>query len=156
MGMVISSKGVPNGSAIRTLVERNTRLIILSRMDGTNATSARKGFTKKLRHMPTLLRKTMTGDHGREMAQDEPLAQRLAIQIFFANPYSPRQRGTTENTNGLLRQYLPKGTDLSGYTQRELSAIAQLNTPSMKCLDCATSLEVYAHLRHHSPIALGI
>ena len=69
------------------------------------------------------------------MAQDGPLAQRLAIQIFFADPYSPWQRGTTENTNGLLRQYLPNGTDLSGYTQRELNAIAHLSTPQMKCLD---------------------
>ena len=68
MGMVISSKGVPNGSAIRTLVERITRLAILSRMGGTNATSAPKGFTKKLQHVPTLLRKTVTGDPGKEMA----------------------------------------------------------------------------------------
>ena len=148
-------KGAPNKPATGTLVERTTRLVILSRMDRTDATSARKGFTKKLRHVPTLLRKTVTDDHGKEMAQDEPLAQRLAIKIFFADPYSPRQRGTNENTNGLLRQYLPKGTDLSGYIQRELNAIAHLNTRPMKCLDCATPLEVYAHLRHHSPIALG-
>jgi transposase, IS30 family len=135
IGMVISSKGLLNGSAIRTLVERITRLVILSRMDGTNATSAPTGFTKKLQHMPTLLRKTVTGDPGKEMAQDEPLAQRLAIKVFFADPYSPRQRGTNENTNGLLRQYLPNGTDLSGYTQRELNAIAHQSTPQMKCLD---------------------
>ena len=155
--MLISSKGVPNGSAIRTLVERTTRLVILSRMDGTNATSAPKGFTKKLRHVPTLLRKTVTGDPGEEMAQDEPLGQRLAIKVFFADPYSPRQRGTNESTNGLLRQYLPKGTDLSGYIQRELNAIAhRLNTRPRKYLHCATSLEVYTHLHHHSPGALGI
>ena len=107
-------KGLPNGSAIRTLVERTTRLVLLSRMDGTNATSARKGFTNKLPHVPTLLRKTVTGDRVKEMAQGEPFGQRLALKILFTDPYSPRQRGTTENTNGLLRQYLPKGTDLSG------------------------------------------
>mgnify|MGYP001573086358 FL=1 len=90
------------------------------------------------------------------MAAHEQLAQRLAIQIFFADPYSPWQRGTNENTNGLLRQYLPKGTDLSGYTQRELNAIAhRLNTRPRQCLDVATPLEVYAQLRHHSPVALG-
>jgi IS30 family transposase len=75
------------------------------------------------------------------MAEHEHLAQRLAIQIFFADPYSPWQRGTNENTNGLLRQ---------------LNAIAhRLNTRPRKCLDFATPLEVYAQLRHHSPVALG-
>ena len=90
------------------------------------------------------------------MAEHERLAQRLAIQIFFADPYSPWQRGTNETTHGLLRQHLPKGTDLSGYTQRELNAIAhRLNTRPRKYLDFATPLEVYAHLRHHPPVALG-
>ena len=122
-------KGARNGSAVGTLVERTTRLVILARMEGTDARSAREGFTKKLRHVPALLRKTLTYDRGKEMAEHERLAQRLAIRIFFADPYSPWQRGTNENTNGLLRQYLPKGTDLSGYTQRELNAIAhRLNT----------------------------
>ena len=149
-------KGARNGSAVGTLVERTTRLVLLARMEGTDATSARRGFTKKLRHVPALLRKTLTYDRGKEMAEHEQLAQRLAIQIFFADPYSPWQRGTNENTNGLLRQYLPKGTDLSGYTQRELNAIAQrLNTRPRKCLNFATPLEVYAQLRHHSPVALG-
>ena len=149
-------KGARNGSAVGTLVERTTRLVILARMEGTDATSARAGFTKTLRHVPALLRKTLTYDRGKEMAEHEQLAQRLAIQIFFADPYSPWQRGTNENTNGLLRQYLPKGTDLSGYTQRTLNAIAhRLNTRPRKCLDFATPLEVYAQLRHYSPVALG-
>jgi transposase, IS30 family len=149
-------KGARNGSAVGTLVERTTRLVILARMDGTDATSARQGFTKKLRHVPALLRKTLTYDRGKEMAEHARLAKQLAIQIFFADPYSPWQRGTNENTNGLLRQYLPKGTDLSGYTQRELNAIAYwLNTRPRKCLNFATPLEVYAQLRHHAPVALG-
>lgn len=149
-------KGARNKSAIGTLVERTTRLVILARMEGTDATRARQGFTKKLRHVPAALRKTLTYDRGKEMAEHEQLARRLAIQIFFADPHSPWQRGTNENTNGLLRQYLPKGTDLSAYTQRELNAIAyRLNTRPRKCLDFATPLEVYAQLRHHSPVALG-
>jgi transposase, IS30 family len=149
-------KGARNGSAVGTLVERTTRLVILARMDGTDARSAREGFTKTLRHVPAPLRKTLTYDRGKEMAEHERLAERLAIRVFFADPYSPWQRGTNENTNGLLRQYLPKGTDLSGYTQRELNAIAhRLNTRPRKCLHFATPLEVYAHLRHHSPVALG-
>ena len=149
-------KGARNGSAVGTLVERTTRLVILAKMEGTDARRARAGFTKKLRHVPAPLRKTLTYDRGKEMAEHERLALRLAIQIFFADPYSPWQRGTNENTHGLLRQYLPKGTDLSGYTQRELNAIAhRLNTRPRKCLDFATPLEVYAHLRHDSPVALG-
>jgi len=149
-------KGARNGSAVGTLVERTSRLVLLARMAGTDATSAREGFSKKLRHVPALLRQTLTYDRGKEMAEHEQLAQRLAIRIFFADPYSPWQRGTNENTNGLLRQYLPKGTDLSGYTQRELNAIAhRLNTRPRKCLNFATPLEVYAQLRHPSPVALG-
>ena len=105
-------KGARNGSAVGTLVERTTRLVLLARMEGTDATSARQGFTKKLRHVPAPLRKTLTYDHGKEMAEHARLAERLNIRVFFADPYSPWQRGTNENTNGLLRQYLPKGTDL--------------------------------------------
>lgn len=149
-------KGARNRSAVGTLVERTTRLVILARMDGTDARSAREGFTKKFRHVPALLRKTLTYDRGKEMAEHEQLAQRLALQIFFADPHAPWQRGTNENTNGLLRQYLPKGTDLSGYTQRKLNAIAhRLNTRPRKCLAFATPLEAYAQLRLHSPVALG-
>ena len=106
--------------------------------------------------MPVALRHTLTYDRGKEMAEHERLAQQLAIRVFFADPYSPWQRGTNENTNGLLRQYLPKGTDLSSYTQRKLNAIAhRLNTRPRKCLNFATPLEVYAHVRSHSPVALG-
>lgn len=149
-------KGARNGSAVGTLVERTTRLVILARMEGTDAVSAREGFTRKLQHVPAPLRKTLTYDRGKEMAEHARLAQRLAIRVFFADPHSPWQRGTNENTNGLLRQYLPKGTDLSGYTQRELNAIAhRLNTRPRKCLDFATPLEVFSQLRHHSPVALG-
>ena len=110
--------------------------------------SAREGFTKTLRHVPARIAENPDLRLGKEMAEHERLAQRLAIQIFFADPYSPWQRGTKENTNGLLRQYLPKGTDLSGYTQRELNVIAhRLNTRPRKCLDFATPLEVDAQLR---------
>ena len=149
-------KGARKGLAVGTLVERTTRLVMLARMDGTDARSARQGFTKKLRQVLALLRQTLIYDRGKEMAVHERLAERLAIRILCADPYSPWQRGTNENTNGLLRQYLPKGTDLSGYTQRELNAIAyRLNTRPRKYLDCATPLEVYAQLRPHSTVARG-
>jgi IS30 family transposase len=149
-------KGARNGSAVGTLVARTTRLVILARMEGMDARSACQGVTKKLRHVPAPLRNTLTYDRGKEMAEHERLAERLAIRVFFADPYSPWPRGTNENTTGLLRQYLPKGTDLSGYTPRELNAIAhRLNTRPRKCLNFATPLEVYAPLRHHSPVARG-
>jgi len=136
-------KGSRNRSAVGTLVERTTRLVILAKMNGTDATRARQGFTKKLRHVPAMLRKTLTYDRGKEMAEHDRLSTRLAIRVFFAEPHCPWQRGTNENTNGLLRQYLPKGTDLSGYTQRELNALAErLNTRPRKCLNFATPLEV--------------
>ena len=105
-------KGARNGSAVGTLVERTTCLVILARMEWSDAVSAREGFPRKLRHVPAPLRKTLTYDQGKEMAEHERLAQRLALQVFFVDPHSPWQRGTNENTNGLLRQYLPKGTDL--------------------------------------------
>ena len=149
-------KGARHGSAVGPLVERTTRLVLLARMAGTDAGSARQGFTTKLRHVPAPLRQTLTDDRGKEMAEHERLAERLHIRVFFTDPYSPWQRGTNENTNGLLRQYLPKGTDLSGYTQRDLNTIAhRLNTRPRKCLKFATPLEVYTQLRHHSPVALG-
>ena len=142
-------KGARNGSAVGSLVERASRLVNQARLEGTDARNARQGFTRKLTRVSASLRKTLTYDRGTEMAEHERMAQRLMIRIFFADPYSPWQRGTNENTNGLLRQYLPKGTNLSGYTHR-------LNTQPRTCLGRATPLEVFTQLRHHSPVALGI
>ncbi|MEO7864178.1 MAG: IS30 family transposase [Nitrospirales bacterium] len=122
-------KGARHGSAVGNLVEQTTRLVPLARMDGMDARSACEGFTKKLRHVPALLRKTSTHDQGKEMAEHECLAQRLAMQIFSDDPYSPWRCGINEQRNGFLRQYLPKGTDVSGYTQRELNAIAHRPSP---------------------------
>ena len=149
-------KGARHGSAVGTLVERTTRLVLLARMDGTDATSAREGVTKKLQPVPAPRRNTLTDDRGKEMAEHERLAQRLAIQSFFADPYRLWPRGTNENTNGLWRPYVPKGTDASGYTPRELNAMARrLNTRPRTCLAFATPLEVYTQLRHPSPVARG-
>lgn len=150
------SKGARTASAVGSLVERTTRLVIWARLAGTDAGSAREGFTRKLRHGPAPRRKTLTDDRGKAMAEHERLAQRLAIQGCFADPHRPWQRGTNEHTTGLRRQYLPKGTDLSGYTQRQLNASAhRLTTRPRKCLNFATPLEAFTQLRHHSPVALG-
>jgi IS30 family transposase len=82
-------KGARNGSAVGTLGERTTRLVIRARMEGTDAVSAREGFVRKLQHVPAPLRKTLTYDRGKEMADHEHLAQRLTLQVFFADPHSP-------------------------------------------------------------------
>ncbi len=137
-------------------MERTTRYTILAPLNAKDATSVRTAYAKELRSLPREITKTLTYDQGKEMSGHKLLTLDTGIAVYVAHPGSPWERGTNENTNGLLRQYLPKGTDLSGYTQRELNAIAhRLNTRPRKCLNFATPLEVYAQLRHHSPVALG-
>lgn len=119
-------KGPFSRSSIGTLVERKTRFVLLCKMDGNGAEAALEGFSRQMKRLPVSLRKSMTYDRGLEMACHPELARRLKIDIWFCDPYSPWQRGSNENTNGLLRQFLPKGIDLSTHTQRELSQIATL------------------------------
>lgn len=119
-------KGAYNRSAVGTLVERKTRFVVLCRMDGCTAQDALAGFTRQMRKLPAFLRESLTYDRGSEMACHADLAKRLNIDIWFADPHAPWQRGSNENTNGLLRQFLPKGTDLSQVSQTELNDIARL------------------------------
>ena len=94
--------------------------------------------------MPEPLRRSLTYDQGKEMAQHRVLSQDLNIGVYFCDPHSPWQKGTIENTNGLIRQYLKKGEDLSGYSQDELDHIAyELNTRPRKALGFLTPQEVY-------------
>lgn len=121
-------KGKGNASAIGTLVERVSGYVILARMADATATSAVAGFSAALNRMPQALRKSLTYDQGRELSRHMEITQKTGVAIYFCDPHSPWQRGSNENTNGLLRQYFPKGTELSGYTQEELDAVAlQLN-----------------------------
>lgn len=93
------------------------------------------------------MRKTMTNDRGSEMALHRDLAQANAIQVYFADPHSPWQRGSNENANGLIREYLPKGTELSGISQPELNAIAnRLNNRPRRILGYRTPREVFSEL----------
>jgi transposase, IS30 family len=93
------------------------------------------------------MRKTLTYDRGTEMARHAQLTQNTGIKVWFCDPYSPWQRGSNENANGLIRQYLPKGTDLSGYTQDDLNEIAErLNNRPRKILGFMTPNEVFAKL----------
>lgn len=119
-------KGANNRSAVGVLVERTTRLVLLARMPDATAESALAGFTAKLNQIAAPMRQTLTYDQGREMARHRELAKATNMRVYFCDPHSPWQRGSCENTNGLLRQMLPKGTDLSVYDQQALDSIADL------------------------------
>ena len=121
--------------------------------DGT-AQSALDGFSEALSAIPPELRKTFTYDQGREMSKHAQLTERTGVAVYFCDPHSPWQRGLNENTNGLLRQYLPKGADLSVYTQEQLDAIAwSLNTRPRKSLGFRSPVEVYTELLHNIELA---
>src|SRR5476649_451338 len=117
-------KGAGNQSSVGVLVERTSRLVLLAKMEDATAESALAGFSAKLNSIVAPLRQSFTYDQGKEMSRHKELAAATGVNIYFCDPHSPWQRGTCENTNGLLRQYLPKGTDLSVYSQDELDAIA--------------------------------
>ena len=137
-------KGRANGSAVGTVVERTTRLVLLARMPGLDSRSVVQGFARKLRTIPQPLRKSMTYDQGREMARHEMLSKKLKLQVYFADPHSPWQRGTNENTNGLIRQYLPKRQSMAHLTQHECNRIAtKLNRRPRKRLGYRTPEECY-------------
>ena len=138
-------KGAGNRTSVGTLVERKTRFVILCKMDGNGAEAALEGFSRQMKRLPASLRKSMTYDRGLEMACHPELARRLRIDIWFCDPHTPWQRGSNENTNGLLRQFLPKGSDLSQYSQRDLSHIARLlNNRPRKTLGWKTPAEAFA------------
>jgi transposase, IS30 family len=144
-------KGGKNRSSVGTLVERTTRFVLLAKMQDATASSALKAFTEQLNRMHPAMRKTLTYDQGSEMAKHKTLTERTGMQVYFADPHSPWQKGAIENTNGLLRQFLPKGTDLSVYSQTELDDIAfLLNTRPRQSLDFKMPIEAYAQ-SHHDP-----
>jgi IS30 family transposase len=137
-------KGAGNRSSVGTLVERTTRFVVLAKMDDAGTVSVVDSFSAVLNRQPAAMRKTMTYDQGREMHGHKILTERTGVQIYFADPHSPWQRGSNENTNGLLRQYMPKGADLSVYSQDELDDIAlSLNTRPRQTLGFRTPLAVY-------------
>ena len=140
-------KGAGNRSSVGTLVERTSRKVVLVKLADAKAETARDGFAAGLLAVPAPLRLTLTYDQGKEMARHRELAALTDLRVYFADPHAPWQRGSNENTNGLLRQYLPKGTDLSVFSQAELDAIAtRLNSRPRKMLGFATPDEVFAAL----------
>ena len=128
-----------------TVVERKTRFVILSKMRGCTADAALEGFTRQMKRLPAMMRRSMTCDRGREMACHPELARRLKIDIWFCDPHARRPRGSNENTNGLLRQFFPKGTDLSTISQTEMNDVARLmNQRPRKTLGWKTPEEAMA------------
>lgn len=135
--------GARMGSAIGTLVERVTRFVVLIHLPtGYRAPQLRDALIAQTAHLPIAMRRTLTWDQGREMALHAQTSAATGFEIFFCDPHSPWQRGTNENTNGLLRQYFPKRTDLSGYTAADLRAVArELNDRPRLVLGDATPRE---------------
>jgi len=136
-------KGKRNGSAIGTIVERKSRFLSLVEIKNLDAPSVCTAFAKQMNLIPKKVRKTLTYDRGKELADHKNLAKSAKIKVYFADPHSPWQRATCENTNGLLRQYFPKGMDLNKVTRKELNRVAmQMNTRPRKGLGWKTPLEV--------------
>lgn len=137
-------KGAHNRSSVGVLVCRHSLFVMLARLEDATALGVLEGFQRTFAPLPPPLRQTLTYDQGKEMALHRTLAEGTGLSIYFADPHSPWQRGICENTNGLLRQYLPKGLDLSVYSQRQLDFIAmRLNLRPRKTLGWKKPAEVF-------------
>lgn len=151
-------KGKGNRTSVGTIVQRTTLFTVLAKMEKATAESAVNGFSHVLNRIEAQKRLSMTYDQGREMARHAQLTENTGVKVYFADPHSPWQRGINENTNGLLRQYLPKGEDLSVFSQEELDAIAwRLNTRPRKSLGfkCPAELftpDAFDFRQHHAAL----
>ena len=112
-------------SFIATLVEWRTRYVMLAKVSGKETQTVVAALASQVQHLPRELRRTLTWDRGKELADHKSLTLATDLDIYFCDPHSPWQRGTNENTNRLLRQYFPKGTDLSVHSQEHLDAVAR-------------------------------
>ena len=135
-------------SAIGTLVERQTRFVMLMNLSkGRLAIHVRNALADKVRDLPEQLRRSLTWDRGKEMGEHVRFTVATGVQVYFCDPRSPWQRATNENSNGLLRQYFPKGTDLAVYTQKQLDAIAaELNGRPRQTLGWMTPSEAFSRV----------
>jgi IS30 family transposase len=129
-------------SQIATLVERHSRYVMLVKVDSKDTVTVTKALTRKIRELPAELRRSLTWDRGAEMAAHKDFTIATDMQVYFCDPHSPWQRGSNENTNGLLRQYFPKGQDVSQFSQPYLNSVArELNERPRETLKWRTPLE---------------
>ena len=148
--------GKNHASAMGSLVERTTRLTLLVPLVAKDAFTVRKAFAQAFKRIPRKFKKSLTYDRGSEMSQHKLFTQDTEIKVFFADPQSPWQRGTNENTNGLARQYFPKGTDFKSVSSAEIAAVEQsLNSRPRKVLKYYTPSEKFYELITKRKIALG-
>lgn len=158
--------GKGNLSQVGTLVERTTLFLALVKLENGKAETAARGFAKIFQRFDSQLRRSMTYDQGTEMAQHKLLTQQAGVAVYFTHPHAPWERGICENINGLLRQYLPRGIDLSVFSQKQLDDIAwRLNTRPRKTLGWKAPAELFLpqgafdFVQHYSakitPVALG-
>jgi IS30 family transposase len=163
-GDLIIGKG--NLSQVGTLVERTTLFVALVKLNSSKADVTAEAFTKILNRFDSQLRRSMTFDQGSEMRHHKTLTKNTGVDVYFAHPHAPWERGISENTNGLIRQYLPKGTDLSLFSQDQLDDIAwRLNVRPRKTLGWKAPAELFLpqgafdFVQHWSakiePVALG-
>lgn len=132
------------GTYIATLVERRSRFVILVKLSEKKTEAVVDALIKAVRRLPAVLRKSLTWDRGTELANHVQFTVATDVQVYFCDPNSPWQRGSNENTNGLLRQYYPKGVDLSGVSQAQLDTVAKkLNTRPRKTLQWKTPAQVF-------------
>ena len=131
-------------SYIATLVERRTRYVMLAKVKNKDTASVVAALASQVQHLPRELRRSLTWDRGKELADHKRLTLATDLDIYFCDPHSPWQRGTNENTNRLLRQYFPKGTDLSVHSQAKLDAVArELNERPRKTLNYYSPAEKF-------------
>lgn len=146
---------VASNSAVGTIVERTTGYLTLLHLpDGHTADAVASAVIKRLAEYPAWFARTLTWDNGKEMARHQRVTDQTGIQVYFADPHAPWQRGSNENLNGLLREYLPKGTDLSQYTAAQLQAIQdELNDRPRKRFGYYTPREQLAKLTEQQRVA---
>lgn len=134
-------------SALGTLVERTSRTTILVPLKNREAVTVRKSFTKEIKQLPRQMKLTLTYDQGREMAEHKLFSRQTRVKVYFAHPGSPWERGTNENTNGLIRQFFPKGTDFNRVSRREIKKVQHLlNGRPRKILKWQTPYEIFNKL----------